>query len=54
MFKRFVLEEIEGCPCCNGVFLSPYPIRLCVDHEGKTDIFTHIKEPNNETESPTE
>jgi len=31
---RVLLREPEMCPICKGVFLSLYPLRECVDHEG--------------------
>lgn len=49
MARRIVVEEVEGCPCCNGVFLSPYKISTCVDHEGKVDIFTKVDKCNDNT-----
>ncbi|MEK6792055.1 MAG: hypothetical protein AABY45_10195 [Deltaproteobacteria bacterium] len=32
--RRVLLREPERCSVCNKVFLSLYPLRSCVEHEG--------------------
>lgn len=32
--SRVLLREPERCPVCARVFLSLYPLKDCVDHDG--------------------
>ncbi|GEM_PF-6964717 len=36
--SRVLLREPEVCMECNRVFVSLYPIRSCVEHEGLDEI----------------
>lgn len=36
--SRVLLHEPERCAQCNGVYLSLYPLRSCLDHDGLDEI----------------
>ena len=36
--SRVLLREPERCPECNRVFISLYPLRVCLDHQGLDEL----------------